>query len=100
MRYDHSNNNLAKYFFATVVTLFLSSFSLDAPAETLSSELLETPDTTASTALPGAIEIEGDKLDIYLDRKMRASGNAVISKGVQKIHGDNIEYDVQNDENF
>jgi LPS-assembly protein len=29
---------------------------------------------------------------------MRASGNAVISKGEQKIYGDNIEYDVQNDE--
>ena len=51
-----------------------------------------------ATALPGAIEIEGDKLDLYLDRKMRASGNAVISKGEQKIYGDNIEYDVQNDE--
>ena len=98
MRNVHSNINLAKYFFAIVATLLLSSFSLTASAETLTSELLETPDTAASTALPGAIEIEGDKLDIYLDRKMRASGNAVISKGVQKIYGDNIEYDVQNDE--
>lgn len=49
-------------------------------------------------ALPGAIEIEGDKLDLYLDRRMRAIGNAVISRGDQKFYGDQLEYDVQNDE--
>lgn len=98
MHCKHSHINLAKYFFAIVATLFLSSFSLIASAETLTLELSEAPDTATSPALPGAIEIEGDKLDLYLDRKLRASGNAVISKGAQKIHGDNIEYDVQNDE--
>jgi LPS-assembly protein len=51
-----------------------------------------------SVALPGAIEIEGDKLNLYLDRKMRASGNAVIRKGEQSVYGDTIEYDMQNDE--
>jgi LPS-assembly protein len=29
---------------------------------------------------------------------MRASGNAVITRGDQKVYGDQIEYDVQNDE--
>ena len=61
-------------------------------------ELSTLPGTKPTTALPGAIEIEGDKLNLYLDRKMRASGNAIISKGDQKVYGDNIEYDVQNDE--
>ncbi len=61
-------------------------------------ELSTLPGTKPTTALPGAIEIEGDKLNLYLDRKMRASGNAVISQGNQKVYGDNIEYDVQNDE--
>jgi LPS-assembly protein len=61
-------------------------------------ELSKLPDAEPTTALPGAIEIEGDKLNLYLDRKMRASGNAIISKGDQKVYGDNIEYDVQNDE--
>ena len=61
-------------------------------------ELSEIPETIPPTALPGAIEIEGDKLELYLDRKMRATGNAVISEGDQHIYGDNIEYDVQNDE--
>lgn len=98
MHCKHSHINFAKYFFALLATAYLLGFGLAASAETLSTELAEVSDTATSTALPGAIEIEGDKLDLYLDRKMRASGNAVISKGVQKIHGDNIEYDVQNDE--
>jgi LPS-assembly protein len=57
--------------------------------------ILSVPETVAT---PGAIEIEGDKLDLYLDRKMRATGNAIISKGDQKVYGDNIEYDILNDE--
>ncbi len=46
----------------------------------------------------GSIIIEGDTMDFYLDRKMRSSGNASIKKDKQSIYGDNIEYDVQNDE--
>ncbi|MFW5431660.1 MAG: LPS-assembly protein LptD [Methylophilaceae bacterium] len=61
-------------------------------------QLADVPETIQPEPLPGAIEIEGDKLDLYLDRKMRASGNAVISKGKQKIYGDSIEYDIPNDE--
>ena len=98
MHSKHSHINFAKYFFALLVTAYLLGFGLAASAETLPTEPAEGSDTATSTALPGAIVIEGDKLDLYLDRKMRASGNAVISKGVQKIYGDNIEYDVQNDE--
>ena len=98
MHCKHSHINFAKNFFALLATAYLSSFGLVASAETLPTELAEGSDTATSTILPGAIEIEGDKLDLYLDRKMRASGNAVISKGVQKIYGDNIEYNVQNDE--
>lgn len=59
---------------------------------------INTDDVQQNEALPGAIQIEGDKLDLYLDRKMRASGNAIISKGDQKVYGDNIEYDNLNDE--
>lgn len=67
-------------------------------AGVLSAELAIVPATLEPEPLPGAIQIEGDKLYLYLDRKMRASGNAVITKGSQKVYGDNIEYDVQNDE--
>ncbi len=98
MHCDRSNINHAKCFFASLATLLLLSFGAIASAETLTTELSQVPETIQPEALPGAIEIEGDKLDLYLDRKMRATGNAVISKGDQKIYGDNIEYDVQNDE--
>ncbi|MGQ0442784.1 MAG: LPS-assembly protein LptD, partial [Methylophilaceae bacterium] len=88
----------AKIIFATIAGICLLSFSVASLAETMTLELFKVPETLQPEALPGAIEIEGDKLDLYLDRKMRATGNAVISKGDQKIYGDTIEYDVQNDE--
>jgi len=40
-----------------------------------------------------SIVIEGDSLESILDRKLRASGNAMISKGNQSITADFIEYD-------
>ncbi|MES2499387.1 MAG: LPS-assembly protein LptD [Pseudomonadota bacterium] len=78
--------------------LLAFGYALITSAETLSTELSSVPETILPTALPEAIEIEGDKLDFYIDRKMRASGNAVISKDDQRIYGDSITYDVQNDE--
>jgi LPS-assembly protein len=93
-----SNVDYARLFCAPIAALLLSSFSLMAFAETLTTELFQIPETALPTAQRDAIEIEGDKMDLYLDRKMRASGNASISKGDQKIYGDNIEYDLQNDE--
>ena len=98
MHYNRSNKNPAKYFFALAATVSLFSFGTSSSAETLTTELAEVPATLPPDVLPGAIQIEGDKLDLYLDRKMRATGNAEISKGDQHIYGDNIEYDVQNDE--
>jgi LPS-assembly protein len=51
-----------------------------------------------NAALPGAIEIEGDTLQLRMDRQMRAIGNAVIRKEGQQVTGDDIRYDIQNDE--
>lgn len=45
-----------------------------------------------------SLVIEGDKLELHLDRQMRAIGNAKISRGKQNITGDLIDYNVQNDE--
>ena len=89
MHCKHSHINFAKYFFALLATAYLLGFGLAASAETLSTELAEVSDTATSTALPGAIEIEGDKLDLYLDRKMRASGNAQLNKSVPDFCGRN-----------
>ena len=46
------------------------------------------------------ILIEGDSLESILDRKLRASGNALISKGNQSITADFIEYDQISEELF
>lgn len=56
-------------------------------------------ETTSSPAVdPDAIIIEGDRMEVYLDRKMRSIGNAMLHRNGQDIYGDTIEYDVQNDE--
>ena len=55
-------------------------------------------DSDITTTSADAVVINGDKLELHLDRKMRAIGNASISRGEQSIQGDVIDYDVQNDE--
>ena len=56
-------------------------------------------ETSSSPAVdPDAIIIEGDRMEVYLDRKMRSIGNAMLRRNGQDIYGDTIEYDVQNDE--
>jgi len=45
-----------------------------------------------------SIVIDGDKLELQLDRKMRSLGNASIQSGDSTVLADSIEYDVQNDE--
>ena len=59
---------------------------------------MRVPETIQPTAQAGAIEIEGDKLEMHLDRSMHAIGNAVLHKGDQHIYGDAINYNVQNEE--
>jgi LPS-assembly protein len=56
------------------------------------------PTASANELSSGAIVIDGDRLELHLDRKMRAIGNASIHQGKQDIFGDEIAYDVQNDE--
>ena len=47
---------------------------------------------------PEGMVIEGEKLELHLDRKMRALGNAVLHQDKQDIYGDTIDYDTLNDE--
>jgi len=82
-----------------ILTMLAISMSGGALAETSTETVPSTQNSEENAmVLPGAIEIEGDKLDLYLDRTMSASGNAVITRGDQKVYGDQIQYDVQNDE--
>jgi LPS-assembly protein len=98
------NFTFATYAIAAL-TLFFSMSNL-AYAEIMSMTLADLPtDATAieqapsqAITAPDAIEIEGDELHLYMDRSMRATGKASISKGDQHIRGDDISYDVQNDE--
>jgi len=52
----------------------------------------------ASNVQPGAVVIEGDRMQVYLDRKYKSIGNAALLKDKQNIFGDSLEYDVQNEE--
>ncbi len=61
-------------------------------------EVLPASSAQVSDAQDGGVIIEGDKLELHLDRKMRSIGNASIHRGKQDAYGDIIEYDVQNDE--
>jgi LPS-assembly protein len=74
-------------------TAILLAYSLSAHAD---GETLLANDTPTESA--DALVIDGDKLELHLDRKMRAIGNASISRGKQKVLGDVIDYDIQNDE--
>ncbi|HYN55107.1 MAG TPA: putative LPS assembly protein LptD, partial [Methylotenera sp.] len=68
------------------------------PSETSTEAPLSTPVDNASEGITDGIIIDGDKLELHLDRKMRAIGNASITRDKQTIQGDVIDYDVQNDE--
>ncbi|MEO6118120.1 MAG: LPS assembly protein LptD, partial [Methylotenera sp.] len=68
------------------------------PSETSAEAPLSTPVDNASEGVTDGIIIDGDKLELHLDRKMRAIGNASITRDKQTIQGDVIDYDVQNDE--
>lgn len=71
-------------------SLALLAYGLSAQAE---SEIVPASDDTSD-----AIVIDGDKLELHLDRQMRALGNASISRGNQTILGDVIDYNIQDDE--
>lgn len=56
------------------------------------------PAIGTDTVAAGGIVIDGEKLELQLDRKMRAIGNASIHQDKQDIFADSLEYDVLNDE--
>ncbi|MDO9366822.1 MAG: LPS-assembly protein LptD [Methylotenera sp.] len=87
-------NRLLAGITAALLTHSLTSFADEAvPADEAQTQTLEITDTQND-----GIIIDGDKLELHLDRKMRAIGNASIHRGKQDAYGDIIEYDVQNDE--
>ena len=76
---------------ALCASLFLMK-SVAGYAETMSLTLENPPEPV------GTLTIEGDNLEMRFDRQMHAVGNAVLRKDDQSVQGDQIDYDVQNDE--
>lgn len=58
----------------------------------------EPAETADSSIAPGVVIIEGDRMQIYLDRTFKSIGNAELHRDKQDIYGDSIEYDVQDEE--
>ena len=77
--------------------VFAYALQLHANENTLQ-EALPLKNSVTSEQDSSGIVIDGDKLELHLDRKMRAVGNAEIHQGNQSAYGDTIEYNVQNDE--
>ena len=86
-----SGHSMLKSRFLTSITAIFLMCSFRAQAQ---SESLATSNAENDTSMI----IEGDKLELHLDRKMRAIGNASIRRNQQNIVGDEIDYDVQNDQ--
>lgn len=58
----------------------------------------EPAETADSNIAPGVVIIEGDRMQVYLDRTLKSIGNAELHRDKQDIYGDSIEYDMQNEE--
>lgn len=74
------------YFLLFVVLLPVAAASANAESALDSSQ--------PAVAAPGATTIEGNRMEIYLDRTMRAIGDAEMVQDGQTIYGDRIDYDV------
>lgn len=87
--------------FTAVLILLGTTVHAQSVKLTLTRQLLSDNESSnkamTDTYTGDGIVIEGDKLELYLDRRMRATGNAIIRRDAQDIFGDVIEYDMQND---
>lgn len=82
----------SRFLSGVTAVLLLCSLRAQAESETI------IPSKPANDEAGDGIIIEGDKLELHLDRQMRSIGNASIHRGGQDVYGDIIDYDVQNDE--
>lgn len=80
----------------TVALVCLSYES--ARADEDSAEPVTPSETQPKNAAPGVVIIEGDSMQIHLDRQLKSIGHAEFHRDNQDIYGDTIEYDVQNQE--
>lgn len=69
-----------------------------ARAEEAHIESNTTAGASTTNVAPGIVIIEGDRLQVYLNRKYKSTGNAALHRDNQDIYGDSIEYDAQDEE--
>ncbi|KAF0836436.1 LPS-assembly protein [Methylovorus glucosotrophus] len=81
------------------VALICLNYSSVQAAETSELEQMGSAplQTVGVNSQPGEVVIEGDKLQMNLGRKMKATGNASLHQQSQDVYGDVIEYDEQNE---
>ncbi len=87
----------SRFLSGLTAALLLCSLRAHAESEIVAVEPTNVGDTP-SEANSDALLIEGDRLELHLDRQLRAIGDAKITRGKQNITGDLIDYNVQNDE--
>jgi len=75
-----------------------TSAKLAAARQVSATKRNDTPADEASMIAEGGIVIDGEKLELQLDRSMRAIGNASIHQDKQDIFADSLAYDILNDE--
>ena len=77
--------------------MLLAFFCYALPAQ--ADQLAEANDSVLNdSVLNDSVLIDGDKLELHLERSMRAIGHASMRRGQQSVSGDVIDYDLQNDE--
>ena len=90
---------LKNRFLASFTAIVLGHSTISHAEITIQSNNEALDKTLEAADIPeDGIVIEGDKLELHLDRKMSSIGNASIHRDKQDIYGDIIEYDVLNDE--
>lgn len=86
---------------ASIAAILMAHHAVSRAEDNLTGENVQHEDMPAAerdNALPGSIVIDGDRLELQLDRKMRAVGNASLHQDKQDVFADSLEYDVLNDE--
>jgi len=77
--------------------MLVAFFCYALPAQ--ADQLAEANDNVLNdSTLNDSVLIDGDKLELHLERSMRAIGHASMRRGQQSVSGDVIDYDLQNDE--
>jgi LPS-assembly protein len=69
-----------------------------AYAEEIQAEPSPAADDSATDVAPGVTVIEGDRLQVNLNRKYKSIGNAAMHRTNQDVYGDIIEYDALDEE--